>query len=110
MDWTQRICSMATSITRSHALDYFLWEYVKNIVYSEPPTRDDIIARITTKLENISPEKLRRTVEYIEFICVVESKIKALNIYCKERKIQGTHLNFTLLLWELPSPHLPLTN
>ncbi|RLU23850.1 hypothetical protein DMN91_004058 [Ooceraea biroi] len=42
-------------------LDYFLWGYVKSIVYSEPPTtRDNMIVRITEALENISSEVLRR--------------------------------------------------
>jgi len=43
-------------------LDYFLWGYVKDIVYSEPPTTcDNIIAWITTTFKNILSEKLRRS-------------------------------------------------
>ncbi|EZA51837.1 hypothetical protein X777_09632 [Ooceraea biroi] len=47
-------------------LDYFLWGYVKSIVYSEPPTtRDNMIVRITEVLENISSEVLRRAVDHL---------------------------------------------
>jgi len=42
-------------------LDYFLWGYVKSIVYRErPTTRDDMIIRITEALQNISMQVLRR--------------------------------------------------
>jgi len=40
-------------------LDFFLWDYVKDIVYAEPMTREDMKNRIREACRSITPVVLR---------------------------------------------------
>ncbi|KYM95006.1 hypothetical protein ALC62_14363 [Cyphomyrmex costatus] len=44
--------------------DFYLWGYLKNVVYEHPPTtREDMMLRIRTTCANIPRAVLLRTVE-----------------------------------------------
>ena len=49
-------------------LDFFLWGYVKDIVYRTPvPNIDELIMRITAAVANIDIDMLQRTWREIEY-------------------------------------------
>ncbi|GBN91521.1 hypothetical protein AVEN_239947-1 [Araneus ventricosus] len=49
-------------------LDFFLWGFVKNIVYKTPvPSLDELKRRIVTAIQNVTPQTLENTWREIEF-------------------------------------------
>ncbi|GBN99927.1 hypothetical protein AVEN_41972-1 [Araneus ventricosus] len=49
-------------------LDFFLWRFVKNIVYKTPvPSLDELKRRIVTAIQNVTPQMLENTWREIEF-------------------------------------------
>lgn len=49
-------------------LDFFLWGFVKNIVYQTPvPSLDELKRRIVTAIQNVTPQMLENTWREIEF-------------------------------------------
>ncbi|GBL85010.1 hypothetical protein AVEN_42252-1 [Araneus ventricosus] len=49
-------------------LDFFLWGFVKNIVYKTPvPSLDELKRRIVTAIQNVTPQMLENTWREIEF-------------------------------------------
>ncbi|GBN54935.1 hypothetical protein AVEN_227632-1 [Araneus ventricosus] len=49
-------------------LDFFLWGFVKNIVYKTPvPSLDEPKRRIVTTIQNVTPQLLENTWREIEF-------------------------------------------
>ncbi|GBO03339.1 hypothetical protein AVEN_39749-1 [Araneus ventricosus] len=49
-------------------LDFFLWGFVKNIVYKIPvPSLDELKRRIVTAVQNVFPQMLENTWREIEF-------------------------------------------
>ncbi|GBM70919.1 hypothetical protein AVEN_263592-1 [Araneus ventricosus] len=49
-------------------LDFFLWGFVKNIVYKTPvPSLDELKRRIVTAIQNVTPKMLENTWREIGF-------------------------------------------
>ncbi|GBN39196.1 hypothetical protein AVEN_62234-1 [Araneus ventricosus] len=49
-------------------LDFFLWGFVKNIVYKTPvPSLDELKRRIVTAIQNVTSQMLENTWREIEF-------------------------------------------
>jgi hypothetical protein len=70
-------------LTRS---DYFLWGYLKQVVYSNrPQTIEDLIQNIEVVMSNISQETLKKVVRNMVTrvnTCYAENGV-IFNIYCK---------------------------
>ncbi|GBM25238.1 hypothetical protein AVEN_153420-1 [Araneus ventricosus] len=59
------MCKKSKDIT---PLDFFLWGFVKNIVYKTPvPSLDELKRRIVTAIQNVTPQMLENTWREIEF-------------------------------------------
>jgi len=63
--WTD---TLATTIAGYHPLDFFLWRYVKDKVFSTPvPDITNLKARITDALATIAEDMLENTCREIDY-------------------------------------------
>ena len=68
MDWKGWANSMATTFTRHHSLDFFLWGFVKDIVYkTKVRDIDDVEQRISNAMTTIDEAMLQQTWQEIEY-------------------------------------------
>ena len=76
MNWAKRSRGVATPITRSITLDYFLWIHVKSVVYqNRPRTLDELKDAIMTECQKITSETLNRVKD--SFIKRIDACINA---------------------------------
>ena len=62
MDWERWSDTLTTTIAGYHPLDFFLWEYVKDKVFSIPvPDIKNLKARITDAFATITEDTLANT-------------------------------------------------
>jgi len=62
VDWERWSDTLATTIARYHPLDFFLWGYVKDKVFSTPvPDITNLKARITDAFATITEDMLENT-------------------------------------------------
>ena len=68
MDWERQSDTLATTIAWYHPLDFFLWRYVKDKVFSKPvPDITNLKARITDAFATITEDMLENTWREIEY-------------------------------------------
>jgi len=77
VDWERWSNTLATTITRYHPLDFFLWGYVKNKVFSTPvPYITNLKARITHAFATITEhmlENMWREIDYrLHILCATK--------------------------------------
>ena len=68
MDWKGWTDSMATTFTRITPLNFFLWGYVKDIVYqTKVQDMTDLKQKISNSIATIDEAMLQRTWQEIEY-------------------------------------------
>ena len=68
VDWERRSDILATTIARYHPLNFFLWRYVKDKVFSTPvPDITNLKARITDAFATITEDMLENTWREIDY-------------------------------------------
>ena len=68
MDWERWSDTLATTIARYHPLDFFLWGYVKDKMFSTPvPDITDLKARITDAFATVTEDMLGNTWKGIDY-------------------------------------------
>ncbi|KAL1493792.1 hypothetical protein ABEB36_009481 [Hypothenemus hampei] len=82
----EMVQSVGPQISRSHFNRFFLWGYVKNIVYGEPPTTvENMRDRISNAFQTITPQMIENV--YLSFErrlnCVSKEMEISLNFYCE---------------------------
>jgi hypothetical protein len=59
---------VASTLNPYYAVDFFLWVYVKDIVYKIPVTSlDELKLRIVAAIETVTPQMLENTWKEIEY-------------------------------------------
>ena len=72
MDWKEWTDSMATMFTRHHSLDFFLWGYIKNIVYrTKVWDMTDLKQRISNAIATFDEAMLQQIWQEIE--CLLDA-------------------------------------
>jgi hypothetical protein len=65
---SSRNLSFKTSVTKLSPLDFFLWGYIKNIVYAEKIRNiQHLQERITSAIETLKQNMIQKTWQEIEF-------------------------------------------
>ena len=68
MDWERWSDTLATTIVGCHPLDFFIWGYVKDKVFSTPvPDITNVTARITDAFATITEDMLENTWREIDY-------------------------------------------
>ena len=68
VEWERWSDTLATTITGYHPLDFFLWRYVKDKVFSTPvPDITNLKARITDSIATVTEDMLENTWREIDY-------------------------------------------
>ena len=68
VDWERWSDTLATTIASYHPLDFFIWGYVKDKVFSTPvPDIKNLKARITDAFATITEDMLENTCREIDY-------------------------------------------
>ena len=68
VDWERWSFTLATTIAGYHSLDFFLWGYVKDKVFSTPvPDITNLKARITDAFATVTEDMLENTWREIDY-------------------------------------------
>jgi len=90
VDWERWSNTLATTITRYHPpLDFYLWGYVKDKVFSTPvPDITDLKARITDAFAIITEDMLENTWRETDYRLDVLRATKGahVEVYCVVKK------------------------